>query len=130
MSEDLGSHLHYDEQVAVETYLLRNFRALLTAGELGLLDDGLARWWEENLECMHEWGAHARSATIAPPWEPAPFDQAHAAEARAIAARLRATHGTAVDPARCAYCRRVLRGPGAATCPWCGRAAGVPGGEG
>ena len=24
-SEDIGSHLHYDEQVAIETYVLRNY---------------------------------------------------------------------------------------------------------
>jgi hypothetical protein len=124
MTEDLGSHLHYDEQVAVETYLLRNFRPLLSAAELALLDGGLARWWEENLERMHEWGAHARAATVAPPWQPAPFDEAHAAEARGIVERLRAVHGAAVDPARCGRCARVLRGPGATRCPWCGEGAG------
>lgn len=119
MPEDLGSHLHYDEQVAVETYVLRNFRSLLTPAELAALDGGLARWWDENLERMHEWGAHARVAHVAPPWEPVPFAAAHLAEARAIVARLRATHGAAVEPARCPACRRVLRAPDAAVCPWC-----------
>lgn len=123
MSEDLRSHLHYDEQVAIETYVLRNFRTLLTADELARLDGGLARWWDENLERMHEWGARARASTTAPPWQPAPFDAAHAAEARAIVARLRASHGAAIEIARCAHCARVQRGPDAASCPWCGRAA-------
>jgi hypothetical protein len=119
MSEDLGSHLHYDEQVAVETYLLRNFRDLLTPAELEALDGGLTAWWDENLEQMHEWGAHARSATVAPPWEPIPFDATHVATARAIVARLREAHGAAVEPARCPRCAKILRGPDDPVCPWC-----------
>lgn len=119
MTEDLGSHLHYDEQVAFETYVLRNSRALLTPAELEALDGGLALWWDENLEQMHEWGARARASTVAPPWQPVPFDEAHVASARAIVQRLRAAHGTAVEPVRCARCAKVLRGPDDPVCPWC-----------
>lgn len=31
MIEELRSHLHYDEQLAVEFYVLRHYRHLLTA---------------------------------------------------------------------------------------------------
>jgi len=39
--EDIGSHLHYDEQVATETYVLRNYAHLLTDAERATLDGGL-----------------------------------------------------------------------------------------
>ena len=119
MTEDLGAHLHYDEQLAIETYVLRNFPHLLSDDERATLDGGLARWWDDNLERMKEWGAHARVVPVAPPWEPAPFAAAHVADARAIVARLRAVHGSAVEPLRCAACHRVVRGPEAGVCPWC-----------
>jgi rubrerythrin len=116
--EDIGTHLHYDEQVAIETYVLRNFAHLLTETERAELDGGLARWWEENLERMHEWGARARASTVAPPWEPATFDEAHAAQVRAIVRRLRADHPDLVI-LRCARCGRIGRGPDDPRCPWC-----------
>jgi hypothetical protein len=118
--EDIGSHLHYDEQVAIETYVLRNFPHLLTDAERAVLDGGLAHWWEENLERMHEWGARARVSHTAPPWEPAPFDEAHAAQVRAIVRRLQADHGDAIAIARCPRCGRVGRSPADAKCAWCG----------
>jgi rubrerythrin len=116
--EDISSHLHYDEQVAIETYVLRNFAHLLSDEERAVLDGGLARWWDENLERMHEWGARARSATVAPPWEPAPFDEPHAEQVRAIVRRLRADH-PALEFARCHHCGRIVRGPADPVCPWC-----------
>jgi hypothetical protein len=120
MIDELRSHLHYDEQLAVEFYVLRHYRHLLTDEERATLDAGLARWWERLLERMHEWGAHARMATVAPPWQPLPLDAGHAEEGRAIVARLRATHGDAMAIARCAHCTRVLRDPAVGMCPWCG----------
>ena len=123
MIDELRAHLHYDEQLAVEFYVLRHYRHLLTDAESAALDTGLAHWWDRLLEHMHEWGAHARVAAIAPPWEPLPLDPDHAEQARAIVARLRATHGDAIAIARCARCQRVLRDPAVATCPWCGEAA-------
>lgn len=116
--EDIGSHLHYDEQVASESYVLRNFPHLLSDEERAVLDDGLGRWWEENLERMHEWGARARASTVAPPWEPAPFDGAHAEQVRAIVRRLRAEHAE-LSMLRCARCGRIGRGPDDLRCPWC-----------
>ncbi len=120
MIDELRSHLHYDEQLAVEFYILRHYRHLLTHEEQAALDTGLERWWAQLLERMHEWGAHARSAAVAPPWQPLPLDSQHAAEGRAAVARLRATHGEAIRIARCAHCTRVVRDPAVATCPWCG----------
>ena len=124
--EDIGSHLHYDEQVAIETYILRNFPHLLTDEERSVLDGGLARWWEENLERMHEWGARARASTVAPPWEPATFDDAPAEQARAIVRRLRADHPD-LQILRCARCGRIGRGPTDPRCPWCRASAPVSG---
>jgi len=126
-AEDIGSHLHYDEDVAIETYVLRNYADLLSADERAILDGGLAQWWAQNLERMHEWGAAARVKPVAPPWEPAPFDAEHALQVRAIVQRLRADHGDAIRLLRCAHCARIGRGPADAQCPWC-RATG-PGGE-
>jgi hypothetical protein len=117
--EDIGSHLHYDEQVAIETYVLRNCQHLLTDPERAILEGGLAQWWAENLERMHEWGARTRVALVAPPWEPAPFDAAHAEQVRGIVRRLQADHGEDLQMLRCARCSRVGRGPGDAFCPWC-----------
>lgn len=117
--EDIGSHLHYDEQVAIETYVLRNFQHLLTESERAVLEGGLAHWWAENLERMHEWGARARFAPVAPPWEPAPFDAAHAEQVLGIVRRLQADHGDELRILRCTRCARVGRGPGDAFCPWC-----------
>jgi hypothetical protein len=118
--EDIGTHLHYDEQVATEAYVLRNFRHLLTDEERATLDDGLAQWWAENLERMHEWGARARKLLPAvPPWEPAPFDTAHAEQVRTIVARLRAVHGAAIAIPRCPKCSRIGRAADDAQCPWC-----------
>ena len=126
-NEDIGSHLHYDEQVAIETYVLRNFAHLLSDEERAILDGGLAQWWAENLERMHEWGARARKLLPAlPPWEPAPFDQAHAEQMRTIVARLRATHGDKITLHRCPQCSRIGRGAGDVRCPWC-LAPAVPG---
>ena len=116
--EDIGSHLHYDEQVAIENYVLRNFAHLLRDDERAELDGGLSRWWDENLERMHEWGAHARSATVAPPWEPASLDAAHAAKVGAIVQRLRADHPE-IAILRCARCGRIGRGSTDGRCPWC-----------
>lgn len=124
--EDIGSHLHYDEQVAIETYVLRNFPQFLGDEERAVLDGGLARWWEENLERMHEWGARARASTVAPPWEPVPFDDAHAEQVRAIVRRLRAAHPE-LSILRCARCGRIGRGPDDPRCPWCH--APTPGAE-
>lgn len=124
--EDIGSHLHYDEQVAIETYILRNFPHLLTDEERAVLDGGLARWWEENLERMHEWGARARASTVAPPWEPATFDDTHAEHVRAIVRRLRADHPDLVIP-RCLRCGRIGRGPADSRCPWCRAEVGATG---
>ena len=118
-SEDIGSHLHYDEQVAIETYVLRNYPQLLTDPERAILDGGLEHWWEQNLERMHEWGARARMRTVAPPWEPAPFDTRHAEQVRAIVHRLRADHGAAIRIRRCSRCNRIGRGPADSQCPWC-----------
>jgi len=120
MIDELRSHLHYDETLAVEFYILRHYRHLLTDEERATLDDGLARWWERLLEHMHEWGAHARSASVAPPWQPLPLDPRHAAEGRAAVDRLRKTYGEAIRIARCVQCTRILRDPNVATCPWCG----------
>jgi hypothetical protein len=118
--EDIGTHLHYDEQVATETYVLRNYSHLLTDAERATLDGGLAHWWEQNLERMHEWGARARKLLPeVPAWEPAPFDQAHAAEVKAIVQRLQATHGDAIRPARCPKCDRIGRTASDEQCPWC-----------
>src|SRR3982751_550081 len=64
-------HLHYDEQIATETYVLRNYAHLLTDEERATLDGGLQAWWEENLERMHEWGAKLRFWKEPPPWLPA-----------------------------------------------------------
>jgi len=125
MSDELRTHLHYDEQLAIEFYVLRHYRHLLTDEERTALDAGLARWWDRILEHMHEWGAHARAATVAPPWEPLPLDPAHAEQARAVVARLRAKHGEAITIARCGKCQRVLRDAAIATCPWCGAPTGV-----
>ena len=118
--EDIGSHLHYDEQVATETYVLRNYAHLLTDEERAILDGGLAHWWEQNLERMHEWGARARKLLPqTPPWEPAPFDEKHAAEVKAIVQRLQATHGVQIQLARCPACSKIGRGPEDSQCPWC-----------
>ena len=116
--EDISSHLHYDEQVAIETYVLRNFTHLLSDEERAVLDGGLSRWWEENLERMHEWGAHARASTVAPPWEPAPFDGEHAEQVRSIVRRLRADQ-PGLKILRCSKCARIGRGPQDSRCPWC-----------
>jgi hypothetical protein len=118
-SEDIGSHLHYDEQVAIETYVLRNYAHLLTEAERAILDGGLDHWWEQNLERMHEWGARARMRTAAPPWEPAPFDTRHAEQVAAIVRRLRADHGGAIQLRRCSRCNRIGRAPTDSQCPWC-----------
>ena len=118
-SEDIGSHLHYDEQVAIEAYVLRNYAHLLTEAERAILDGGLAHWWEQNLERMHEWGAHARMKPVAPPYDPAPFDARHAEQVRAIVTRLRADHGAKVQLRRCTRCRRIGRAPTDPHCPWC-----------
>jgi len=123
MTDELRSHLHYDEQLAVEFYVLRHYRHLLTAAERAALDGGISHWWEKSLEHMHEWGARARMVTVAPPWDPLPLDPRHVEQARAIVARLRTTHGDAIVIARCARCRHVLRDAVVATCPWCGEAA-------
>jgi hypothetical protein len=37
-NEDIGTHLHYDEEVATETYVLRNYAHLLTDEERAILD--------------------------------------------------------------------------------------------
>ena len=117
--EDFSAHLHYDEQVAIETYVLRNFAHLLRDEERAILGGGLERWWDENLERMHEWGAHARSSlTTAPPWEPAPFEAAHVEQVRGIVRRLRADHPD-LALARCHHCERIVRGPADPVCPWC-----------
>jgi len=118
--EDIRSHFHYDEQVAVETYVLRNFAHLLSDEERAVLDGGLGRWWEDNLERMHEWGARARASTVAPPWEPVPFDETHAEQVRVIVRRLQRDHGDAIAIARCPRCDKVGRTPADAACPWCG----------
>jgi hypothetical protein len=119
-NEDIGTHLHYDEQVATETYVLRNYAHLLTDEERAILDGGLAHWWEQNLERMHEWGARARKLLPqVPAWEPAPFDEAHAAQVRAIVQRLQATHGDQIQLARCPTCGKIGRGPTDNQCPWC-----------
>ena len=118
--EDIGSHLHYDEQVATETYVLRNYAHLLTDEERAILDGGLAHWWEQNLERMHEWGARARKLLPqTPPWEPAPFDETHADEVKTIVQRLQATHGDGIWLARCPTCSRIGRSPEDSQCPWC-----------
>lgn len=118
--EDLGSHLHYDEQVATETYVLRNYAHQLTDEERAIMDGGLAHWWEENLERMHEWGARARKLLPeVPAWEPAPLDKAHAAQVSAIVQRLQAAHGDKIRISRCAKCNRIGRGPDDTQCPWC-----------
>jgi len=121
MIDDLRNHLHYDEELAVEFYVLRHYRHLLTDVERATLDEGLAHWWDDSREQMHEWGAHARAASVAPPWEPLPLDPRHVAFARSVVARLRAEHGDAIAIARCVACTRVLRSPEALACPWCGR---------
>lgn len=118
--EELGSHLHYDEQVAIENYVLRNYVHLLRPDERAAMESGLARWWDENLEQMHEWGAKARTKLVdAPPYEPAPFDEGHARQVTAIVARLRADHPDAIRIRRCAVCGRVARKPDDTQCPWC-----------
>ncbi|MEP7027086.1 MAG: hypothetical protein ABI960_00690 [Candidatus Eisenbacteria bacterium] len=118
--EDIGSHLHYDEQVALEAYVLRNYSQLLVSEERALMDGGLAQWWETNLERMHEWGARARKLLPeVPAWEPAPFDQSHAAQVSAIVQRLQAAHGGELRITRCAKCSRIGREPDDAQCPWC-----------
>ena len=116
--EDISSHLHYDEQVAIETYVLRNFVHLLRDEERAVLDGGLSRWWDENLERMHEWGARARSATVAPPWEPPPFEAGHVEQVRSIVRRLRSEHPD-LEFARCHHCERIVRTPDDPVCPWC-----------
>ena len=118
-AEDIGSHLHYDEQVAIETYVLRNYSHLLTDAERAILDAGLAQWWADTLERMHEWGATARVRHVAPPFEPVPFDAAHAGQVAAIVRRLRADHGEEIQILRCSTCGRIGRGPADAQCPWC-----------
>jgi hypothetical protein len=123
MIDELRSHLHYDEQLAIEFHVLRHYRHLLTEAESAALDAGLSRWWERLLEHMHEWGAHARMASVAPPWEPLPLDPGHVETARAILARLRAAHGDAITIARCPHCKRVVRDSAVATCTWCGEPA-------
>jgi hypothetical protein len=68
---------------------------------------------------MHEWGARTRVSTVAPPWEPAPLDLAHAETVRAIVGRLQAGHGDKIRILRCPRCSRIARGPDDAQCPWC-----------
>ena len=119
-NEDIGSHLHYDEQVATETYVLRNYAHLLTDEERATLDGGLAHWWEQNLERMHEWGARSRQQlTRVVPWEPEPVDQQHAAQVRAIVQRLQQTHGDEIWLSRCPTCDRIGRTAQDDQCPWC-----------
>jgi hypothetical protein len=117
--EDIGSHLHYDEQVAIENYVLRNYAHWLTESERSAMENGLALWWSGNLERMHEWGAKTRTRSVAPPWEPAPFDPAHADQVGAIVRRLRTEHGEHIRIRRCGACDRVARGPEEEQCPWC-----------
>lgn len=117
--EDIGSHLHYDEQVALENYVLRNYAHLLSDEERAILDGGLAQWWDENLERMHEWGARTRVSRVAPPWEPAPLDSAHVETVRSIVKQLQATHGDKIRIVPCPTCSRIIRGPDDAMCPWC-----------
>jgi rubrerythrin len=119
MPEEIGSHLHYDEEVAIENYVLRNYTQLLNDAERLAMESGLDHWWSQNLERMHEWGAHARTKTTAPPWEPAPIDAAHAEQVSAIVRRLRAEHGTEIRIRRCGVCGRVARRPTDEQCPWC-----------
>ena len=112
-------HLHYDEQVAIETYVLRNYSHLLTDEERATLDGGLQAWWEENLERMHEWGAKLRFWKEPPAWQPAPIDQRHYAQVQAIVQRLQKDHGAKIELARCPKCNRIGRGPTDSQCPWC-----------
>ena len=70
------------EQLAVEFYILRHYRHLLTETENAALDARLSGWWEGLLERMHEWGAHARSATVAPAWQPPALDARDAGSAK------------------------------------------------
>ena len=120
LPEELGSHLHYDEQVAIENYVLRNYAHLLSAEDRAAMENGLALWWANNLEQMHEWGAKARTKLVAvPPYEPAPFDEGHARQVTDIVARLRAAHPEAIRIRRCAVCGRVARKPDDSQCPWC-----------
>jgi hypothetical protein len=118
-NEDIGSHLHYDEQVATETYVLRNYAHLLTDAERAELDGGLSHWWEHNLERMHEWGAKLRFWKEPPAWKPEPVDEAHYARVQAIVQRLQATHGDEIWLARCPKCNRIGRTAQDDQCPWC-----------
>jgi rubrerythrin len=118
--EELGSHLHYDERIAIENYVLRNYAHLLSEDERAAMESGLARWWDENLEQMHEWGAKTRTKLRdAPPYEPAPFDESHARQVTAIVDRLRVDHPDEIRIRRCAVCGRVARKPTDERCPWC-----------
>ena len=120
LPEELRSHLHYDEQVAVENYILRNYARLLSDEERVAMENGLDAWWSENLEQMHEWGARARTKLVnAPPYEPAPFDESHARQVTAIVTRLRVDHPETIRIRRCAVCGRVARRPDDEQCPWC-----------
>ena len=118
-NEDIGSHLHYDEQVATETYVLRNYAHLLTDAERAELDGGLSHWWEHNLERMHEWGAKLRFWKEPPAWKPEPVDEAHYAQVQAIVQRLQATHGDEIWLSRCPKCNRIGRTAQDDQCPWC-----------
>jgi hypothetical protein len=118
-AEDLGTHLHYNEQVAIETYLLRNYPHLLREEERIAMETGYARWWSDNLDRMNVWGARTRVRPVAPPWEPAPFDPTLAERVEAIVRRLRAEHGDAIRIRRCDGCGKVARGPDDAQCLWC-----------
>jgi hypothetical protein len=112
-------HLNYDEQIALETYVLRNYAHLLTPEERATLDGGLEAWWAENLERMHEWGAKLRFWKEPPPWQPAPIDQQHYAQLQAIVKRLQAAHGDEIRVAHCPKCGRIGRTPADDQCPWC-----------
>jgi hypothetical protein len=124
-NEDIGTKLHYDEQVALETNVLRNYKHLLTDEERVILDGGLEHWWDQNLERMHEWGAHMRSSTVALPWVPEPVDQVHAATVRAIVQRLQKDHAGEIRIVRCSKCDRIVRGPSDTHCPWCRASLGA-----
>jgi rubrerythrin len=120
LPDELSSHLHYDERVAIENYVLRNYVHLLSEGERQTMESGLAQWWDTNLEQMHEWGAKARTKlTAPPPYEPAPFDERHANQVTAIVTRLRAEHPDTIRIRRCGVCGRVARRPDDTQCPWC-----------
>jgi hypothetical protein len=117
--EDIGSHLHYDEQIALENYVLRNYKHLLTEDERALMDGGLEHWWELNLERMHEWGARTRVSNVPPPWVPEPVDRVHAETVRAIVRGLQSEHGGRIRIVNCPTCSRIVRGPDDVQCPWC-----------